>query len=159
MKMVGYGTLIFYSISFSRVFLADGCDLMSKEIGLEILLDVCRYSCETNEKEGGQLRMMTLGALHNIINSNGNTRQKCRLRHFHYSFLEKVAESISKENLFKTFHSYIPFISESKILLFLFSICSNMLEHDTSKFFVIFRILKRIRLHICIAFIMPLSRM
>ncbi|CAF0788502.1 unnamed protein product [Rotaria sordida] len=93
---------------------ADGCDLVFNIIGINTLFDVCRYACETNENESEQLRMMTLGALHNIINSN-----------------ETVAESILKENLFQIFLLYIPFLSESKIILFLFSICSNMNDHDT----------------------------
>ncbi|CAF0913504.1 unnamed protein product [Rotaria sp. Silwood1] len=93
---------------------ADGCDSVFNIIGIDTLFDVCRYSCETNENENGQLRMMTLGALHNIINSN-----------------EKVAESILKENLFQIFLLYIPYLSESKIILFLFSMCANMIDHDT----------------------------
>ncbi|CAF3563140.1 unnamed protein product [Rotaria sp. Silwood2] len=49
---------------------ANGCDLVFNIIGINTLFDVCRYSCEIHENESGQLRMMTLGALHNIINSN-----------------------------------------------------------------------------------------
>ncbi|CAF3308573.1 unnamed protein product [Rotaria socialis] len=93
---------------------ADGCDLVFNTIGIDNLFDVCRYSCDINETGGEQLRMMTLGALHNIINSN-----------------EKVAESIFKENIFQVFLLYVPYLSESKIPLFLFSICSNMVDHDT----------------------------
>lgn len=48
------------------------------------------------------------------------------------SNLEKIAELIFKENLFEIFLLYIPYLSEPKILLFLFSICSNLLEYDTS---------------------------
>ena len=39
---------------------------------------------------------------------------------------------ILKEDLFKIFLLYIPYLMESKIVLFLFSICSNMIDHDTS---------------------------
>lgn len=46
--------------------------------------------------------------------------------------LEKIAELILKEDLFKIFLLYLPYLNESKILLFLFSICSNMIEYDTS---------------------------
>jgi len=68
----GFEKKDFLIIFFKSVsFLADGCDLVYNTIGINILFDVCRYSCETNETEGVQLRMITLGALHNIINSNG----------------------------------------------------------------------------------------
>jgi len=56
-------------------FIADGCDLVFNTIGINTLFDVCRYACETHEKEGAQLRMMILGTLHNIINSNGNKKK------------------------------------------------------------------------------------
>ncbi|CAF0975227.1 unnamed protein product [Adineta steineri] len=93
---------------------ADGCDLVANKIGIDTLFDVCRYSCKSSENECIQLRMMILGALHNIINSN-----------------EKIAELIFKEDLFQIFLLYIPYLSESKIILFLFSICSNMIDYDT----------------------------
>ncbi len=47
-------------------------------------------------------------------------------------YLEKVAELILKDELFQIFLLYIPYLSESKIILFLFSICSNMVDYDTS---------------------------
>jgi len=52
-------------------FSANGCDLVFNQIGINTLFDTCRYACQTTENESIQLRMMTLGALHNIINSNG----------------------------------------------------------------------------------------
>jgi len=57
---------------FFIYFSANGCDLVFNQIGINILFDTCRYACEITENESVQLRMMTLGALHNIINSNGN---------------------------------------------------------------------------------------
>ena len=50
---------------------AEGCDLVLEKLGVKTLFDVCRYACESHENESEQLRMMTLGALHNMINSNG----------------------------------------------------------------------------------------
>lgn len=93
---------------------ADGCELVSNEIGLDTLFNICRYACQTKESEGIQLRMIILGALHNIINSN-----------------EKIAELILKENIFEIFLLYLPHLSETKIILFLFSICSNLIDYDT----------------------------
>jgi hypothetical protein len=124
--------------------LADGCDLVYNTIGISILFDVCRYSCETNENEGVQLRMMTLGALHNIINSNGKIKNYSLNINLIYCHLEKIAELILKEDLFKIFLLYIPYLSEPKIILFLFSICSNLIDYDTSmnsnQFFVFTRV-------------------
>jgi hypothetical protein len=70
------GLKIFFKYSFYYIylFIADGCDLVFNRIGINTLFDVCRYGCETHEKEGAQLRMMILGTLHNIINSNGNKK-------------------------------------------------------------------------------------
>lgn len=78
--------------------------------------------------------MITLGALHNIINSNGekSVAEKSRDNDF-FRLLEKVAELILKEDLFKIFLLYVPHLAESKIILFLFSICSNMIDYDTSR--------------------------
>jgi len=56
---------------FDIYFSANGCDLVFNHIGINTLFDTCRYACQTTENESIQLRMMTLGALHNIINSNG----------------------------------------------------------------------------------------
>ena len=44
--------------------------MVVNEIGIKTMLDVCRCACQTTGQDGEQLRMMTLGALHNIINSN-----------------------------------------------------------------------------------------
>ena len=60
----------YFYLLFSFI-LADGCNLLSNMIGINILSDTCRYACAANENEAVQLRMMTLGALHNMINSNG----------------------------------------------------------------------------------------
>lgn len=61
-----------------------------------------------------------------------------------YCHLEKIAELILKEDLFKIFLLYIPYLSEPKIILFLFSICSNLIDYDTSmnsnQFFVFTRV-------------------
>ncbi|CAF0834991.1 unnamed protein product [Adineta ricciae] len=92
---------------------ADGCELVLNKIGVGILFDICRYACQRSDD--AQLRMIILGALHNIINSN-----------------EKVAEVIFKEDLFKIFLLFIPYLSEPRVLLFLFSICSNLTEYDTN---------------------------
>lgn len=66
----GLNSLHFYFLLIVYI-LADGCELVFNTIGIESLFNVCRFSCQSNEPECGQLRMMTLGALHNIINSNG----------------------------------------------------------------------------------------
>ena len=50
----------------------------------------------------------------------------------YFVFEEKVAEVIFKEDLFKIFLLFIPYLSEPRVLLFLFSICSNLTEYDTS---------------------------
>ena len=52
--------------------LATGCELVSDQIGIPVLLDLSRYACQSTANEAAQLRMITLGALHNITNSNGN---------------------------------------------------------------------------------------
>lgn len=57
---------------FSLSPLAIGCALVSDQIGIPVLLDLCRYACQSTANEAAQLRMITLGALHNITNSNGN---------------------------------------------------------------------------------------
>ena len=46
--------------------------------------------------------------------------------------LEKIAKSILRENIYEIFSLYVPYLSEPKIILFLFSICSNLIDHDTS---------------------------
>jgi hypothetical protein len=58
--------------------LADGCDIVLEKLGINTLFDVCRYACAAKENEGGQLRMMTLGALHNMINSNGKEQNNSK---------------------------------------------------------------------------------
>ena len=45
---------------------------------------------------------------------------------------EKLADALLKEDILRLFLLYIPHLAESKILLFLFSICSNMVDYDTS---------------------------
>ena len=59
------------SIDFVLSFSANGCELVYNQIGINTLFDICRYACQTKENESIQLRMIILGALHNIINSNG----------------------------------------------------------------------------------------
>ena len=51
---------------------------MLEKLGVNTLFDVCRYACAAKENEGGQLRMMTLGALHNMINSNGKEERNSK---------------------------------------------------------------------------------
>jgi len=62
--------------SYSSFYsLANGCELVYNQIGLNTLFDLCRYACQTPVNEGIQLRMITLGALHNMINSNGKENE------------------------------------------------------------------------------------
>ncbi|CAF1116409.1 unnamed protein product, partial [Didymodactylos carnosus] len=75
---------------------SDGCELMDKSIGLQRLLDLCRISCKTNDKEGAQLRMMTLGALHNIVNSN--EYENLLSSRFLFSIGDTLSESVIYEN-------------------------------------------------------------
>lgn len=58
-------------LSFYLFLLANGCELVSNHIGISTLFDLCRYACQSMANEAAQLRMITLGALHNITNSNG----------------------------------------------------------------------------------------
>lgn len=64
--------ILFISLHYFLSPLANGCELVYHQIGINILFDLCRYACQTMATEAAQLRMITLGALHNIINSNGN---------------------------------------------------------------------------------------
>lgn len=48
--------------------------------------------------------------------------------------IEKVAEELLNERILEIFLLYVPYLFESKLILFLFSICSNLIEHDTSRF-------------------------
>jgi len=93
----------------------DACEIVLEKFGPKPFFDLCRVACANEESQCEQLRMMTLGALHNMINSN-----------------EKVAERFLNENLLEIFRLYLPFLSEGKLLLFLFSIASNLVEHDTN---------------------------
>jgi hypothetical protein len=61
-----------------------------------------------------------------------NFKKKSQFEKLFFLILEKIAELILKEDLFQIFLLYIRYLSESKIILFIFSICSNMLEYDTS---------------------------
>lgn len=64
------------SFFLSLSLVEEACDLVMEHIGVSTLFDVCRFSCQTTGTDGEQLRVMTLGALHNIINSNGNHRSQ-----------------------------------------------------------------------------------
>ena len=50
-----------------------------------------------------------------------------------FLFLEKAAKTILDEDLFRLLLLYLPYLAEPKVILFLISICSNMLDHDTSR--------------------------
>jgi hypothetical protein len=71
MKMVLIKLFHSFLFFFHLFSLANGCELIYNQIGIHTLFDLCRYACQTTVNEGIQLRMITLGALHNIINSNG----------------------------------------------------------------------------------------
>ena len=87
--------------------LAIACDLVAETIGVNTLFDICRHACETKEGKGEQLRMIVLGALHNIINSNGRTGRERIVLMFRFSFSmqKNWLMSSSKKTYFDSFFS------------------------------------------------------
>ncbi len=89
-------------IFFIFISLANGCDLVYNQIGINPLFDICRYACKTDENEGVQLRMMILGALHNIINSNG-TKKKTKIINIKFAVSFFLFRKSSRINIKRRF--------------------------------------------------------
>ena len=83
------------------------CDLVAETIGVNTLFDICRHACETNDGKSEQLRMIVLGALHNIINSNGKDRKDRIVLIFGvaFSMQRNWLMSFSKKTYFDSFFS------------------------------------------------------
>ena len=92
----------FHSLSFAS---ADGCELVLNKIGVGILFDICRYACQ--RPDNTQLRMIILGALHNIINSNGKYKLKLVGLNWFILFLKKKSQKWYSRKIYSKFFFYL----------------------------------------------------